>query len=167
MESNTAPGQPEDYRTAFETDLGSTIQKLEAERAGLKERREALATESRGIDEKIAWLNATVTRMNATLTDIRKGVDSPPAGAPVRRRRRRRGKVSAKDAIYGAIESLEGRGAKASELRERAARESNREVSASAASNALWTLGKEGRIRREGFLWYLAGPGTEENAEAE
>ena len=75
------------------------------------------------------------------------------------------GRVTVKDAMYFTLMRL-GRdgGVTAKVLRETAEKTFDREITSKTAGNALWFLKQEGKIRREGRLWFLSDAPSAEDA---
>ncbi len=132
-------------------DMDSIVEKMKRELAKAEERKTALAKDMQEAEDRVA-------RLNTALEEIGK-LSTPRAPAAPRPVRRFRGRITAKDAIYRALVANGEQGAKVAVLRDRAAQEYGRKITPTAASKALWTLGKEGRIRREGFLWFVVDAG--------
>ena len=142
--------------------MDGIVGRMNEERARTEQRREKLAGELRAVEERIGRIDVAVAEIEKASRPRRGRRPGTRAAAPIAGRRRRRNagrRISAKDAMYRALERT-GRdgGVKAKVLRETAEKTFNREITAKAAGNALWTLKREGKIRREGFFWHLADP---------
>ena len=143
--------------------MDGIVGRMNEERAKAEQQREKLADELRTVEERIARIDVAIAEIEKATRPRRgrrPGTRAAAAPAPTNGRRRRRGaggRVTAKDAMYRTLERIgkEG-GVKAKTLRETAQKTFNREITSKAASNALWTLRHEGKIRREGYFWYLA-----------
>ena len=141
--------------------LDDIVGRMNEERVRAEQRREKLAGELRAVEEGIGRIDvamAEIEKASRPRRGRRPGTRAATAPAPTDGRRRRAGgRVSAKDAMFRTLERI-GRdgGVKAKVLRESAEKRFRREITTKAAGNALWTLKREGRIRREGFFWHLA-----------
>ena len=141
--------------------MDSIVGRMNEERARAERQRERLAGELRTVEERIERIDVAMAEIEKAFRPRRgrrPGARAAAAPAPTNGRRRGAGgRVSAKDAMFRTLERIGGDGGvKAKTLRESAERTFNREITAKAAGNALWTLKNEGKVRREGFLWHLA-----------
>ena len=130
-------------------DIDGLVRELEEELARVAERKDALSADLQKVERRFSELNIVLQELGK----VAERRAAPPA-KPVRRRRRSR--VTAKEAIFGALQRSGGGGVRAADLRKSAETLYNRAVSSKATSNALWTLRQEGKVRRTGYDWFLA-----------
>ena len=153
--------------------MDSIVGRMNEERARAEQQRETLAGELRAVEERIERIDVAIAEIEKASRPRRGRRPGTRAAAPTAaptngRRRGAGGGITAKDAMYRTLERIgKDGGVRAKVLRETAEKTFNREITAKSASNALNTLKHDGKIRREGYFWYLAAaPTTSEPAPA-
>lgn len=142
----------------------STIDKIQQARTEARGRMQDLNRQHQLLGHEIQRVRTEIGEYDSALkvlerfglSDEPKPV-SPDAGVPaIAKPQDVAPKITGKDAIYEIVKEHPNKGLQASVIRKKAKDRFGITIDPKSASNYLWRLGQETKLRREGHRWFLA-----------